>query len=95
MKVAIIGSSVVGQALAKGFVLTGHEVVIATRDPSSPALAEFLAAHSSIKALQSAEATAWADLIVLATKWSGTENAIKIAEPANFVGKVLQDLRVL
>ena len=34
MKVGIIGSGVVGQTLAAGFVKHGHQVEIGTRDPA-------------------------------------------------------------
>ena len=34
MKVGIIGSGVVGQTLAAGFLKHGHEVEIGTRDPA-------------------------------------------------------------
>ena len=34
MKVGVIGSGVVGQTLAAGFLKHGHEVAIGTRDPA-------------------------------------------------------------
>ena len=41
MKIGIIGSAVVGQALAKGFKSEGHEVVLGTRNPAKKELSRF------------------------------------------------------
>jgi 8-hydroxy-5-deazaflavin:NADPH oxidoreductase len=38
-----------------------------------------------------AEAASFADLAVLATLWSGTENVIRMADPKNLAGKVVID----
>src|SRR5207249_11744662 len=38
-----------------------------------------------------AEAATFADLAVLATLWSGTENAIRLADPNSLAGKVVID----
>jgi hypothetical protein len=37
------------------------------------------------------ETAAFAELAVLATAWSGTENALRLAEPKNLAGKVVID----
>ena len=41
MKVGIIGSGIVGQALAKGFKEEGYQVTLGTRDPSKEELKKF------------------------------------------------------
>ena len=43
MKIGIIGSGVVGQALAEGFAKQGHTVMVGTRDPNKPVLRDWLA----------------------------------------------------
>jgi 8-hydroxy-5-deazaflavin:NADPH oxidoreductase len=90
MKVGIIGSGVVGQTLAKKFIDLGHEVVIGTRSPEK--LADW-AAQTGGTVGSFADAAAFGEIIVVSTLWAGgaTENAINLADPANFVGKVVID----
>jgi 8-hydroxy-5-deazaflavin:NADPH oxidoreductase len=78
MKVGIIGSGDVGQALAAGFESRGHEVKIGSRDPK--------------KGSPFAEVAKWGDLLVVATLWSGTKSALDLAGPASFRGKVVMDV---
>jgi 8-hydroxy-5-deazaflavin:NADPH oxidoreductase len=91
MKIGILGSGVVGQQLAIGFIKSGHEVQIGTREPEK--LKDFLSGHNGkISAVNSSDATKWAEVIVIATKWTGTENAIKLAGIENFKGKIVVDV---
>ena len=39
-----------------------------------------------------AEAASFGEMIVIATSWDGTSNAIKMADPKNFAGKVVIDV---
>jgi predicted dinucleotide-binding enzyme len=74
-KVAVIGSGVVGQVLADGFLKYGYEVIRASREPSK--LEDWkkgAGAKASVAGL--AEAAAAADLLVLAVKGSGAEEAV-------------------
>jgi hypothetical protein len=92
MKVAILGSGGVGQDLGLGFLGLGHEVKIGSRDPNKKEIKDWLAkAGAKASAGTFGEAAAFGDLAVLATLWSGTENAIKLAGPANLAGKVVID----
>jgi len=90
MKVGIIGSGPVGQALAKAFKAEGHVVILGTRDVSKPEVVKF---HSETNiATGTFEDTAKdAELIVLATKGTVAEEAIKLAGIKNFSGKVVID----
>jgi len=93
MKIGIIGSGVVGQALGTGFVTVGHEVKIGTRKPDDDKLkiwAKQAGAHASVSS--PAEAAKFGDIVVLATAWSGTENALNIAGQQNLAGKVVIDV---
>lgn len=58
MKIAILGSGVVGQALAAGYPKHGHEVLIGTRQ----------AEVGGLPVASPADAVAWGDLVVLAVK---------------------------
>lgn len=90
MKIGILGSGVVGQQLSEGFHRLGHEVIIGTRDPQK--LGPWLETGGKGCSVGTFEAAAkFGELIVLATKWEGTKNAIELAGEANFAGKVLID----
>jgi predicted dinucleotide-binding enzyme len=74
-KVAVIGSGVVGQVLADGFLEHGYEVVRASRKPSKlEDWKQGAGAQASIATL--AEAAQAADLVVLAVKGAGAEEAV-------------------
>lgn len=92
MKIGILGSGVVGQALGSGFAAQGHDVMMGTREPQSEKVTAWLeraGPHASAGTF--AEAAAFAELAVLATLWSGTESALRLAGPANLAGKIVID----
>jgi 8-hydroxy-5-deazaflavin:NADPH oxidoreductase len=100
MKIGIIGSGEVGRKLADGLLDLGHQVKIGTRDTSKKEVVEWIDKHRKKGDKESetasvgdfAEAASFGDdLIVLCTSWSGTSNAIKMADPGNMTGKVVID----
>lgn len=92
MNVGIIGSGDVGRALGKGFVEHGHEVRLGTRDPGKDALRQWQESLGSRAGVASfADAAAFGEIVVLATLWSGTENALRLAGSKNLAGKILID----
>ena len=92
MKVGILGSGAVGQSLGLGFAGLGDEVKLGSRTPGKDEIKAWRAkAGPRASAGSFAEVAASGELIVLATRWSGTENAIHLANPANFDGKVVID----
>ena len=92
MKVGIIGTGDVARALGLGFTARGHDVMIGTRDPGAEK-ARALVARLGPRARAGtfADAARFADVAVLATLWTGTENALRLAGAANLAGKVLID----
>ncbi len=91
MKIGILGSGNVGQQLANGFLKTGHEVKIGTRDSSK--LNDWLKdAGANAIAGSFAEAAGFGDIIILATSWAGTENAVALAGKDNFKNKIVVDV---
>jgi hypothetical protein len=91
MKIGILGSGVVGQALGAGFARRGDQVVVGTRDPGK--LDEWAAGTDGRgRAGTFAEAAEHGELLVLATLWDGTENALRLAGAANTAGKVVIDV---
>ncbi len=92
MKIGIIGSGAVGQALGTGFAELGHEVKLGTRDINQEKVKTWLGKTGPrVSAGSFAEAAAFGELLVLATSWSGTENAITLAGKKNTAGKVVID----
>jgi predicted dinucleotide-binding enzyme len=91
MKVGIIGSGIVGQVLAKAFQREGHSVMLGTRNPSKEEVVQFAKENSSIATGRFVETAAFGELLVLATGGSVTQEAIRLAGPANFSGKTVID----
>lgn len=93
MKIGMLGSGDVGHALGTGFVRRGHEVMMGSRSPGGEKVRDWLGASPGDGASAGTfeEAAAFGNLLVLATAWSGTENAIRLARPENFAGKILID----
>jgi predicted dinucleotide-binding enzyme len=79
MKIGILGSGDVGQALARGFSSEGHDVKIGTRTPRE-GFVSF------------AEAASHGELLVIATVWKGVKPAIDAAGAENFKGKTVIDV---
>lgn len=93
MKIGILGSGHVGQSLGAGFAKEGHDVKLGTRKPGDDKITRWLKrAGPKASAGTFAEAAAWSELAVLATRWDGTENAITLADPKNLAGKVVIDV---
>ncbi|MCX6133219.1 MAG: NAD(P)-binding domain-containing protein [Ignavibacteriales bacterium] len=93
MKIGILGSGGVGQALGKGFADLGHDVKIGTRDPGQDKIKTWVGKTGpKASAGTYAEAASFGELLVLASPWSGTENAIKLSEKKNFSDKVVIDV---
>ena len=90
MNVGILGSGDVARALAKGFLGLGHPVKLGSRDPRK--LDEWKqSAGAAASAGTFAETARFGDLIILATLGTGTEQALQMAGPENFNGKVVID----
>ncbi len=90
MKIGIIGSGMVGQTIAAKLVELGHEVTVGTRDAQK--LAEWASTVKGKVTVGSFADAAAGELIFLATAGSGTLDALKLAGPSNFDGKVIVDI---
>lgn len=90
MKIGILGSGPVAKTLGLGFIRSGHQVKLGTRDINK--LNEWLSEAGPNASVGSfSEASSFGEIIVLATLFSGTENAIKISGLENFTNKVVVD----
>ena len=90
MNIGIIGSGQVGQKLASDLVKLGHNVIVGTRDTAK--LSEFSAQNPSVKLGSNADAAQFGEMILLATGWGGTQNALELAGAQNLAGKVVVDI---
>lgn len=91
MKAGILGSGIVGRVLASAFLKEGHEVMLGTRDITKEEVVKWKAENTGAQTGSFTETAAFADVIILATGGSVTKNAIELAGPANFSGKVVID----
>ena len=88
--IAVIGSGVVGETLANGFLSHGYAVMRASREPGK--LADWkTGAKGDASTGTLAEAAKWGEIIVLAVKGSAAEAALEQAGLANLAGKVVID----
>jgi predicted dinucleotide-binding enzyme len=104
MNIAVLGTGMVGQALAGRLAELGHAVTVGTRDVAStmartepdaygnPPYPVWVQAHPEIRLGSFAEATAGAELIVNATAGNGSIPALEAAGRENLAGKVLLDI---
>ncbi|MCX7005961.1 MAG: NAD(P)-binding domain-containing protein [Kiritimatiellaeota bacterium] len=89
MRIGILGSGDVGQALGTGFVKYGHDVVLGTRSPTK--LAAWLVQHPTGHVGSFAEAARHGELVVLAVKGMAAAAALREAGAANLNGKPVID----
>lgn len=89
-KIGILGSGIVGQTLANGFLKYGYDVMIGTSDVTK--LAEWKAKAGEKASVGSFSETAmFGDLIVLAIKGTAAVEGIKKAGAAYLAGKTVID----
>ncbi|GAA2165667.1 hypothetical protein FHX52_0855 [Humibacillus xanthopallidus] len=104
MKIAVLGTGTVGQAIAARLSGLGHDVTLGTRDPQAtlartepdgmgnPPLSAWAAEHGEVRLATFSDATAGAELVVNATSGSGALPALEQAGADNLAGKVLIDI---
>jgi len=104
MKIAVMGTGMVGQALAGKLSELGHEVSVGTRDveatsartepdaTGNPPFAVWRQAHPNVRLETAADAAAGAELIVNATNGSGSVAMLESAGEDTLAGKVLIDV---
>lgn len=91
MKLGVLGSGLVAQAIAGKLVERGHEVVVGTRDPAK--LAEWRS-QAGVRAQVGsfADAAAFGEMVFNCTSGTGSLNALQMAGEMNLNGKVLIDI---
>ena len=97
MKIAVLGTGSVGQALAGRLLELGHDVVVGTRDPEatrsrSESFVAWHDAHRDASLATFAGAAAAAELVVNATSGPGALPALESAGADHLAGKVVIDI---
>ncbi|MGH8280571.1 MAG: NADPH-dependent F420 reductase [Gammaproteobacteria bacterium] len=89
MKVGILGSGVVAQTLASGFLKHGHEVTLGTRTASK--LADWKRQNPKASIAGFPETAKFCELVVLAVKGTAAADALRAASAANLTRKTVID----
>ena len=104
MKIAIIGTGIVGKTIASKLEELNHDVMMGTRNVSdklastatdnygNPPFGEWIKTNSKVKLGSFAEAAAFGELVVNATNGSNSLTALILAGTKNLAGKVLIDI---
>jgi len=104
MNIAVLGTGMVGQAIAGRLHELGHSVVVGTRDPAStlartepdgmgnPPFAAWHAAHQGVALATFADAAAGAELVVNASNGNTSLDLLRLAGAENLAGKPLLDI---
>lgn len=104
MRIAVLGTGAVGQAVAGKLAELGHEVAVGTRDPEAtlaqtepgylgnPPFRVWQEAHADVVLRAPAEAAALGELIVNATNGAGSIAMLEAAGEDYLAGKVLVDI---
>jgi len=104
MNIAVLGTGMVGQALAGRLHDLGHSVTVGTRDPQAtlartepdgmgnPPYATWQAAHPGVSLATFAAAAGGAGLVVLATNGGVSLEVLGLAGAENLAGKPLLDI---
>lgn len=89
-KIGIIGSGIVGQTLANGFIKHGYDVTIGTNDAAKrDALKAKTNGNAAVGSFE--ETARFGEIVLIATKGVAAENAVMLAGVQNLSGKVVID----
>jgi len=89
-KIGVIGSGVVGQTLASGFVRHGFETMVGSREPGK--LKEWATKAGPLaKTGTVQEAARFGDVVVLAVKGTAAEEVVRLAGPETLADKIVID----
>jgi predicted dinucleotide-binding enzyme len=91
MKIGIIGSGVVGQTLGKAFITEGYSVMMGTRNTAKEEVVKWKQEHPAGAIGSFADTATFGEVLVLVVSGSVAEEAIKLASPDRFAGKVVID----
>jgi predicted dinucleotide-binding enzyme len=90
MKMGVLGSGMVGQAVSARLAELGHDVMIGTRDPNK--LGEWHISHKDVRIGSFAETAGHGEVVFNATNGAASLDVLKMAGESNLIGKVLIDI---
>ncbi|HEX5218014.1 MAG TPA: NAD(P)-binding domain-containing protein [Verrucomicrobiae bacterium] len=93
MKIGVLGTGMVGAAIATKLVQLGHHVTMGSRTPNNPAAAKW-ANENGINASQGtfADAALYSELVFLCTKGEATLEVVRTAGADSFNDKIVIDV---
>ena len=89
MKIGVLGSGIVAQTLAAGFLKHGHEVMMGTREAAK--LAEWRGKNPGAHVGSFSDAAAFGEALLLAVKGGAAADALRAAGSRNLTGKLVMD----
>lgn len=90
MQIAIIGSGNVGGTVGRRWAASGHTVRFGSRNPEGEAITALVAEiGENASAMRIADAGRDADVVVLATPWAGTKQALETL--GDLTGRIVMD----
>jgi 8-hydroxy-5-deazaflavin:NADPH oxidoreductase len=89
MRIGILGSGDVAKALAEGFLLHNHEIMLGTRNNAK--LGAWISKHPKARAGSFADAAKFGELVVLAVKGTAAADALRAAGRGNVAAKPIID----
>ncbi|GAB1639781.1 NADPH-dependent F420 reductase [Krasilnikovia sp. MM14-A1259] len=104
MKIAVLGTGMVGRAIAARLAELGNDVTVGTRDVAAtlartepdgmgnPPFSAWAAAHPAVTPAAFADAAAEAELVISATSGAASLDALHAAGAGNLAGKVVLDI---
>ncbi|MBB3131457.1 hypothetical protein FHS19_006180 [Paenibacillus rhizosphaerae] len=93
MKIGILGSGNVGKALSKGLAMSGHRVVVSSREPDHPKHASWTKETGrSVGMVAFDEAARFGETMILALPWGGLEDVLETIDPAYLKHKTVIDV---
>jgi 8-hydroxy-5-deazaflavin:NADPH oxidoreductase len=93
MKIAILGTGMVGNTIATKLLTLGHEVKMGSRTADNAKAAEWVKANGSTASQGTyADAAAFGELLFNCTSGAGSLAALEAAGKKNLAGKVLVDV---
>lgn len=94
MRIGMLGSGVVGKALAKGFAKAAHDVVVGSGTPDRQDLVEWRqqSTGGSVRLATRNEAAEHAEVVFLAVQWSRLAETLEAAGAEHLAGKLLVDV---
>lgn len=93
MKIAVLGTGVVGETIGAKLIEVGHEVKMGSRSANNEKAVEWVAKNGATASTGTfADAAAFGEIVVNCTKGTATLSILAMAGAENLKGKVLIDI---